>query len=55
VGLCFNLFSELDDGLELGVVLLSLFVVYVMGMGGAGSEGYEDRGDHQISMIWRVR
>ena len=27
VGLCFNLFSELDDGLELGVVLLSLLCV----------------------------
>jgi hypothetical protein len=39
VGLCFNLFSELDDGLELGVVLLSLFIVYVIGKGGAGSEG----------------
>jgi hypothetical protein len=27
VGLCLDLFSELDDGLELGVVLLSLLCV----------------------------
>jgi len=40
VSLCLDLFSELNDGLELGVVLLSLYIVYVIGKGGAGSEGW---------------
>jgi hypothetical protein len=36
VSLCLDLFSELDDGLELGVVLFSLFVLYVIHRGWSG-------------------